>query len=162
MTWVFWQIHGQSGLLFRLHQGQKVEFQGQEGRSFWGGVGARFIVIEEGKWRFLGRAMGGRIMVEFGSREELCPWCGVIGTKDTKISLKFLIGSFNLTISLGVIGSGQSNVIFQKISQFSCKDRSELRTLIRDECVIKAKVFEDIVEEDLSDSTSINGLWARS
>ena len=57
-----------------------------------------------------------------------------------------------------MIGSGQSNVIFQKISQFSCKDKSELRTLIRDECIIKAKVFEDIVEEDLSDPSGINGL----
>ena len=60
-----------------------------------------------------------------------------------KINLKFLIGLFSLTISLGVIDSGQL---------------SELRTSIRDECVMKAKVFEDIVEEDLSDSTSINGL----
>ena len=118
----------------------------------------RFMAIEEGKWRFLGGAMGGGIVVEFGSREKLCPRYRVIGTKNTKINLKFLIGSFSLSIGLGVIGSRQLNIIFQEVSQFSCKGRSKLRTSIRDEHVMKAKAFEDIVEEDLSDPSSINGL----
>ena len=37
-----------------------------------------------------------------------------------------------------------------------------MRTTIKDESVMKTKVFEDIVEKNLSNSGSINGLRARS
>ena len=64
---------------------------------------------------------------------------------------------FSLAIGLGVIGSGQLNIILQEASKFSSKGRSKLRTTIRDECVMEAKAFEDIIEENLGDSRSING-----
>ena len=43
-------------------------------------------------------------MVEFGCGKEFCPFLGVVGTEDLEISFNFLVGSFGLPISLGVIG----------------------------------------------------------
>ena len=107
---------GGQGFLSGFIKDRKSSFKGWEEGLPKRGVRVRFMAIEEGKWRFLGGAMGGGIVVEFGSREELCPRCRVIGTKDTKINLKFLIGSFSLSIDLGVIGSGQLNIVFQEVS----------------------------------------------
>ena len=45
-------------------------------------------------------------MVKFGSGEELHPRGGVIGAENTEIGFKFLIGSFYLTIRLGVVCRG--------------------------------------------------------
>ena len=56
----------------------------------------------------------GRVMLEFRSGEEIKPAFGVIGTKDAKICFYFLIGVFCLSVSLGVIGSGQFNVILKE------------------------------------------------
>ena len=43
-------------------------------------------------------------MMEFSCGEEFCPFLGVVGTENSEISLNFLVGSFGLPISLGVIG----------------------------------------------------------
>ena len=45
-------------------------------------------------------------MLEFGRGKELGPLVRIIGTKDTEISFYFLIGSFGLSVGLGMIGSG--------------------------------------------------------
>ena len=58
--------------------------------------------------------MRGGVMVEFGRGEELCPFSRVIGAEDAEIGLEFLIGSFSLSVSLRVIGSGESYVIFEE------------------------------------------------
>ena len=69
---------------------------------------------------------------------------------------EFLIGSFSLAIGLGVIGSGQLNIILQEASKFSSKGQSKLRTTIKDECVMEAEAFEDIIKENLDDSCGID------
>ena len=53
-------------------------------------------------------------MVEFGGGEELHPFSQVIGAEDTEIGLEFLIGSFSLSVSLRVVGSGESYVIVEE------------------------------------------------
>ena len=53
-------------------------------------------------------------MLEFCGGEEVKPAFGVIGAKDAKICFYFLVGAFCLSISLGVIGSGQFNVILKE------------------------------------------------
>ena len=45
-------------------------------------------------------------MVKFSSGEELRPRGGVIGAENAEIGFKFLIGSFCLTICLGVVCCG--------------------------------------------------------
>ena len=64
--------------------------------------------------------MWGRVMLKFGSREEIWPTSGVVGTKDLKVGFNLLIGSFCLSICLGVVGSGKSDVIFEESSKFPC------------------------------------------
>ena len=53
-------------------------------------------------------------MVEFGGGEELHPFSWIIGAEDMEIGLKFLIGSFSLSVSLRMVGSGESYVIVEK------------------------------------------------
>ena len=54
-------------------------------------------------------------MVKFGGGEGLHPFSWVIGAEDTEIGLKFLIGSFSLPVSLGVVGSGELYVIVEEV-----------------------------------------------
>ena len=42
----------------------------------------------------------------------------VIGTEDTEISFNFLIGSFGLSIGLGMIGSGEANIVSKESGEF--------------------------------------------
>ena len=65
--------------------------------------------------------MGNGVVLEFGRGKELRPLVRIIGAEDTEISFDFLIGSFSLSISLGVIGSGEVDIIFEKSSKFSGK-----------------------------------------
>ena len=59
--------------------------------------------------------MWGRVMVEFGGGKELHPFSQVIGAEDAEIGLEFLIGSLSLSISLRVVGSGESYVIIEEV-----------------------------------------------
>ena len=70
-----------------------------------------FIAVKEEKWRCLGGAMWGRVVVEFGRGKELYPFGWVVGTEDAELGFEFLIGSFCLSIGLGMIGSGESYVV---------------------------------------------------
>ena len=74
----------------------------------------QFVAIEEGKWRCLGGAMWGRVVVEFGRGEERYPFSQVIGAEDVEIGLEFLIGSFSLSIGLRVVGGGESYVVVEE------------------------------------------------
>ena len=58
--------------------------------------------------------MWGRVMVEFSGGKELHPFSWVIGAEDAEIGLEFLIGSFSLSVSLRMVGSGESYVIIEK------------------------------------------------
>ena len=101
-------------------------------------------------------------MLDFSGSEEFRPLMRVIGAKYLKVSLDFLIGSFNLSISLGVIGGGEVDIILKDPSKFSSKGQGKLGTMIRDNGVIKSKVFKCVVEKELSNSIRINSFGARS
>ena len=45
----------------------------------------------------------------------------VVGIEDVEIGFKFLIGSFGLSVSLRVVGSGEFDIIFQETGKFSCE-----------------------------------------
>ena len=55
--------------------------------------------------------MWGRIVVEFSRGKELYPFGWVVGTEDVEIGFEFLIGLFRLSVSLGMIGSGELYVV---------------------------------------------------
>ena len=74
-----------------------------------------FIAVKEGEWRCLGGAVWGGIMVEFCGGEELRPFSWVIGAEYAEIGFEFLIGSFCLSVSLGMVGSGESYVIIEEV-----------------------------------------------
>ena len=59
-------------------------------------------------------------MLEFGSRKEVGPTSGVVGAKDAKMGLDLLVCSFSLSIRLGVVSSGKSDIVFEESSEFSC------------------------------------------
>ena len=63
--------------------------------------------------------MGNGVVLEFRERKELGPLMGIVGTKDTKIGFDFLISPFGLSISLRMVCSGKSNIIFEDSSEFS-------------------------------------------
>ena len=53
-------------------------------------------------------------MVEFSGGMELHPFSWIIGAEDAEIGLEFLIGSFSLSVSLRVVGHGESYVIIEE------------------------------------------------
>ena len=106
--------------------------------------------------------MWNRVVLELSGGEELGPLVWVIYAEDPEVGFNFLIGLFSLSVSLGVIGSGQADVIFKDSSEFSGEGRCELWATIRDEDIMKSKVFEYVVKKELGDSVRINGLRARS
>ena len=54
------------------------------------------------------------VVVEFGRGEELYPCSRVIGAEDAEIGLEFLIGSFNLSVSLRVVGGGELYIVVEE------------------------------------------------
>ena len=83
---------------------------------------------------------------------------GITGAEDTKVGFDFLIGSLGLSISLRVVRSGESNVIFEDSSKFLGKRRGELGSSVRNESVVKSEAFEYMVEKELGNSVCIDGL----
>ena len=55
-------------------------------------------------------------MVKFSGGKELHPFSWVIGAEDVEISLEFLIGTFSLSVSLRMVGGGESYVIIEEVS----------------------------------------------
>ena len=46
--------------------------------------------------------------------KEVCPFLWVIGTEDAEISFDLLVGSFSLSICLGVVHGGEFDVVLEK------------------------------------------------
>ena len=100
-------------------------------------------------------------MLEFCERKELGPLMGVAGTEDTEVGFDFLIGPLGLSISLRVVRSGESNIVFEDSGKFLGKCRGELGSSVRDESVMKSEAFEHMVEKELDDAVCVNGLRTR-
>ena len=97
-------------------------------------------------------------MLEFCEHKELGPLMGITGTEDTKVGFDFLIGSLGLSISLRVVHSGESNIVFKDSGKFFGKRRGELGSSVRNENVVKSEVFEYMVEKELGNTVCIDGL----
>ena len=106
--------------------------------------------------------MWNRVVLELGGSKELGPLVWVVYAEDPEVGFNFLIGSFSLSVSLGVIGSRQADVVFKDSSEFSGEGRCELWATIRDEGIVKSKAFEYMVKKELGDSVRVDGFGARS
>ena len=49
-----------------------------------------------------------------------------------------------------MIGGGEGNVVFEKMSEFSCKGGGELGAFVGDDLVVKTESWEDVLKKDLS------------
>ena len=145
------------GLPFLRSLKRRDDFPRQGGFAE-GGVGTWVISEEKREGRDFGRAMGDGIMLEFCESKELGPLMGIAGAEDTKVSFDFLIGSFSLSISLRVVRSGESNIVFEDSSEFLGKRRGELGSSVRDEGVMKSEAFKYMIEKELGNTVCINGL----
>ena len=75
-------------------------------------------------------------MDKFGRGKELSPFPRIMGAKDLKIGFDLLIGSFSLSICLGVVGKGESDVVFKDASEFTSKGRGKLGASVGDDGVV--------------------------
>ena len=53
-------------------------------------------------------------MYKFISRKEVWPAVRVIGVENTEICFNLLVDSLHLSIILGVVGSGELDIVFEK------------------------------------------------
>ena len=79
----------------------------------------------------------------------------VVCAEDPEISFNFLIGSFGLPISLGMVSSGKADIIFEDSSEFTGKGRCELWAMIRDEGIMESEAFKYVVKKELGNSVHI-------
>ena len=97
-------------------------------------------------------------MLEFSERKELGPLMGITGAEDTEVGFDFLIGSLGLSISLRVVCSGESNVVFEDSGKLLGKRGSELGSSIRNKSVMESEAFEYMVEKELCNTVCVDGL----
>ena len=100
-------------------------------------------------------------MDKFGRGKEFSPFPRIMGTEDPKIGFNFLIGSFGLPISLGVVSRGEVDIVFKNTGEFASEGRGKLWASVRDDGVIQAKVFEYVVEKELGNSIRVDRLATR-
>ena len=105
----------------------------------------------------LSRTMGNGVVLEFGGGKEFGPLVGVFGTEDMEISLYFLIGSFSLSISLRMIGSGEADIVFEDSGKFFSECRGKLWSSVGDESIVKSKVFEYVVKKESGNTVRVYG-----
>jgi len=84
---------------------------------------------------------------KLGHRQKISPLHGLTFAKDPEVGLQFLVDWFRYTISLGMIGSREGNVIEEKSSKFLHKSRGKLWTTVQDYFVVETEVGEDVFEE---------------
>ena len=75
-------------------------------------------------------------MDKFCRGEELSPFSRVVSAEDPEIGFNLLIGSFGLSVSLGVVGRGEANVVFKDAGKFTSKGRGKLRASVGDDGVV--------------------------
>ena len=107
-------------------QGDHAVFKGRQEHLSRGWICSRFISKHEGEWGSFRGVMGGGVVLEFGSGKKVRPTLGVVGAKDMKVDLDFLVGLFGLSIHLEMVGRGESYVIFEESSEFSHQSGGKL------------------------------------
>ena len=75
-------------------------------------------------------------MDKFSQGEEVSPFPRIMDAEDPKIGFNFLIGSFSLSISLGVIGGGEVDVVCEDAGEFASEGRGKLWASVGDDGII--------------------------
>ena len=70
--------------------------------------------------------MGNRVMVKLSSGKEVHPFPRVVGAEDVKICFNLLVGPLGLSICLGVVCSGEFDIIVEESGQFSSRGGCKL------------------------------------
>ena len=91
----------------------------------------------------------------------MSPFPRIMGTEDPKIGFNLLIGSFGLSVGLGVVGRGETNVVFKDTGKFTSKGGGKLRASVGDDGVIQAEMFEHIVKKELGNSVCVDCVATR-
>ena len=92
---------------------EKVEsfFQfGKEGLSDFG-IGSGFIAHHEREGGGVGDGMSGGVVCKFCHWEEFGPFRRLVLGKDLKEGFQFLVDPFRFSVSLGVVGGREGDVI---------------------------------------------------
>ena len=114
-------------------------------------IGTGFVAHHERKGGGIGDGMGGGVVCEFRHGEEFGPFRRLVLGENLKVGFKFLVDPFGLTVSLGMVGGGEGNVVIEKASKFLCEGGGKLESLIGDDSVVEAEMREDVLEKDLGD-----------
>ena len=125
----------------------------------WQGLPCRrllreFVTHHKVKQRLVGDGVRVVIVSELSMGDIIGPRSGVVPTEDPKVHLNFLIYPFGLPIRLGVVGSGEGEVVFQEFPESSSEGGSELGASVRDDFVVEAKVEVYFVEKECGDAFS--------
>ena len=77
--------------------------------DFWVGLG--FIAHHEKEGGGVGDRMSGGVVCEFCHWEKFRPFRRLISSKDLEECFEFLVDPFGFTISLGVVGGREGNIV---------------------------------------------------
>ena len=106
----------------------------KEGRA-WGS----YPIMRYIEWRLTCDGVGAVIVDEFSVWDFICPGTRVRPAEDPKIHFDLLVNSFSFTIGLGVVCSGEGEVVVKEFAEFFGEGGGELGTLIRDNFVIESE-----------------------
>ena len=101
-------------------------------------------------------------MGKFSIDKKLLPRFGVVSTEDSKVSFKFLVYSFRLSVSLRVVSGAHGEFDSEKSSPFLKNLCGELWSSIRDDSVGESESSVDVLMEKVRSSGCVNGFIARS
>ena len=77
-----------------------------------------FISHYEIEQRLVGDGVRVVVVGEFSVRDVIGPQSRVIAAEDLKVYLDFLVYSFDFSVQLRMLGSGEGKVVFQEFSKF--------------------------------------------
>ena len=69
----------------------------------------------------MGDRVGSGVVSEFCHGKEIGPFFRFVGGEQPQVSFQLLIHSFSFPIRLGVIGSGEGDVVLKEVGEFSGK-----------------------------------------
>jgi len=124
-------------------------------------VSLGFKAHHERELCLVGDRVGGRVTQELSHQQKVCPFHGLTLAKDPEVGLQFLVDLFGLAIGLRMVGSGEGDIIFKKVSQLLCKGRGKLWTMVRDYFVVETKAGEDMFEKQGNNTGGIDGFATR-
>ena len=90
----------------------------------------RFISYHEVEQRSISDRVRLVIVGKFSMRDFVCSRTGVIATEDPKVCFSLLVDMFCFTIRLGVIDSGDGEVVIEKFTKLLGEDRGKLWTSV--------------------------------